>query len=128
MLAVDTNIVVRALADDDPIQSPRARALLIDQSVFVCTTVFLECEWALRRSLKDKSVVLATLRALAGMPNVTLEEPDRIRFALDATIRGFDFADALNLAAAGDCTAFVTFDRDLHQAATMLGGTPVREP
>jgi predicted nucleic-acid-binding protein len=42
MLAVDTNIVVRYLTDDDPVQSARARQVLDGQAVFLATTVLLE--------------------------------------------------------------------------------------
>ena len=39
MLAIDTNIVVRYLTGDHPEQSPKARALIDSEDVFVCTTV-----------------------------------------------------------------------------------------
>jgi len=42
MLAVDTNLIVRYLTRDDPEQAARARALINDLDVFVCTTVLLE--------------------------------------------------------------------------------------
>ena len=35
MLAVDTNLIVRYLAGDHPKQSPRARALIDGEPVFV---------------------------------------------------------------------------------------------
>jgi hypothetical protein len=35
MLAIDANVVVRYLADDHPIQSARARALIERKNVFV---------------------------------------------------------------------------------------------
>src|SRR5271165_3450212 len=48
MLAIDTNLVVRYLVGDDPGQAARARSLIDNNDVFVCTTVLLETEWVLR--------------------------------------------------------------------------------
>jgi predicted nucleic acid-binding protein len=48
MLAIDTNLIVRYLTGDHPEQSPKARALIDSEDVFVCTTVLLETEWVLR--------------------------------------------------------------------------------
>ncbi|HYE27577.1 MAG TPA: hypothetical protein VEA61_05010 [Allosphingosinicella sp.] len=54
----------------------------------------------------------------AGLPEVTLEDPRLAALALDRAGQGLDFADALHLAAARDCTAFLSFDRRLAKAAT----------
>lgn len=48
MRAIDTNVVVRYLTDDEPSQSARARAAIDVGEVFVSTTVLLESEWVLR--------------------------------------------------------------------------------
>ncbi len=44
MRAVDTNIVVRYLTGDDPAQSPRARALIDGEDIWLGLTVVLETE------------------------------------------------------------------------------------
>lgn len=44
MLAIDTNLVIRYLTNDHPKQSPRARALIDGEAVFVAVTVMLEVE------------------------------------------------------------------------------------
>ncbi len=41
---------------------------------------------------------------------------------------GMDFADALNLAQAGDCEAFVSFDARLAKAAKRAGADAVSSP
>jgi predicted nucleic acid-binding protein len=41
---------------------------------------------------------------------------------------GMDFADALHLAKASGCDAFVSFDRDFARAANRLGTVKVRAP
>lgn len=129
MLAIDTNVVVRLLAGDHPDQSARARELIERHMVLAPTTVVLESEWVLRGAYGlAKADVLAALRAFAGLPNVTLQEPDRVAAALKWADGGMDFADALHLAAAADCEAFVTFDQKMAKASEGLDTPAVREP
>jgi predicted nucleic acid-binding protein len=47
MLAIDTDVIVRYLTGDHPEQSPKARAVIDSEDVFVCTTVLLETEGVL---------------------------------------------------------------------------------
>ena len=129
MLAIDTNVVVRYLTGDDPDQSVRARRIVDGEAVFVTTTVLLETEWVLRGAYGYRGVRLAgALTAFAGLPTVTLEAPIVAAAALGALAQGVDFADALHLAGARDCAAFVTFDKAFAKAADGLGGVPVRTP
>jgi len=127
MLAIDTNVVVRYLTGDHPDQSARAKAIVDSQAVFVATTVLLEVEWVLRSARGYAPGRLAhALTAFAGLPTVTLEHPSRCAAALEAMASGRDFADALHLAAAQDCYAFVTFDVAFAKSAKGLGGVEVR--
>ena len=128
MRAIDTNILVLFLADDDAIQAEKARKLLAEHEVFVATTVLLETEWVLRGAYGlAKGDILAALRAFAGLPNVTLEDPLRAEKTLTWAAQGMDFADALHLAAAAGFEDFVTFDRRLAKAAADAEGRVVRE-
>ncbi len=127
MLAIDTNIVVRLITADDPGQAQAVRRLLETESVFVPTTVLLEAEWVLRSTYGlDKGSVVAVLAGFCALPNVTLGEPDRTTVALTWAKSGMDFADALHLAGADGCDAFVTFDRKLAKSADNPGAPPVR--
>lgn len=131
MLAIDTNLIVRYLTDDDPRQSAKARALIDGEAVFVATTVLLETEWVLRSAYGHSSAQLSmAFGAFAGLPNVTLEDSPLVAAALSWLGEGLDFADALHLGAASaqTCEAFVTFDRDLMKAGEELSGMPVRAP
>jgi predicted nucleic acid-binding protein len=129
MLAIDTNLIVRYLTGDHPKQSVRARKLIDGEDVFVCTTVLLETEWVLRCVYDYAAVRLATaLRAFAGLPHVTLEDAGAAAQALDWTEGGLDFADALHLAKAGECQAFISFDQRFARAANKLGTIRVRAP
>lgn len=128
MRAVDTNVVVRYLAGDDPDQAARARAVIDAGDVLLSTTVLLETEWVLRSVYGlDRVQAAAALAAFVGLPGVSVEDPARLAEALSHAKAGMDFADALHLAAAERCEALVTFDRRF--IALAAGGTvPVVEP
>jgi predicted nucleic-acid-binding protein len=129
VLAIDTNVIVCYLVGDDHDQFLRARRLLEREPVFVADTVLLECEWVLRSGYGfDARTIVEALRAFAGLPTVVLESPERAAAALTRREQGMDFADALHLAGAADCDAFLTFDRRLAKAATQLGAATVRAP
>ena len=99
------------------------------EDVFVGTTVLLETEWVLRSVYSfDSAQVCAALRAFAGLPRVSLEDPALVATALDRTAQGLDFADALHLGRAEDRGDFVTFDRRLIKAARAAGLGNVRVP
>jgi predicted nucleic-acid-binding protein len=120
--AIDTNVLVRFLTGDDARQSAKARAIVEAGEIYVATTVFLEAEWVLRSGYEFDAVRICTaFEAFAGLPGVTVEDPDRLALAISLALDGLDFADALHLGSAQDCEAFVTFDRKLAKAAKGLG-------
>ncbi len=51
MLAVDTNLVVRIVTNDDPDQALKTVELFEQGRVFIAKTVLLEVEWVLKFSL-----------------------------------------------------------------------------
>lgn len=121
MRAIDTNVIVRFLTADDPKQAQTARRVIEAGGIFVGTTVMLETEWVLRAGYAFTAAQIATgLRGLGGLAGVTIEEPGEIAQALDWMGEGMDFADALHLARAAHCDAFVTFDRKLARRAKGL--------
>jgi predicted nucleic acid-binding protein len=125
--AIDTNVLVRYLTGDHPDQSRKARALIDGGDIFVSITVFLESEWVLRSAYRlSPSAVRAALRAFAGLPGVTVENPTLLADALDRTDAGMDFADALHLGAAAHCDSLLTFDGKFVQTAPKCG-QPVEE-
>ncbi len=127
MLAIDTNILVRLVIDDDPRQATAARALLEEHQVLVASTVLLEAEWVFRSAYGlGPAEALASLKAICGLPAVILAEPDRVAAALAWASDGMDFADALHLAGSEGCDQFVTFDRKLARTAAAVGMPAVR--
>ena len=129
MLAIDTNLIVRYLVGDDAGHAVRARRLIDNNDVFVCTTVLLETEWVLR-SVYGFSVARCAraLSGFAGLPRVSLEDAAAAAMALGWMRQGMDFADGLHLAGAAGCEAFISFDRDFAKAANALGAIKVRAP
>lgn len=128
MLAIDTNVVVRFLAQDHPEQSAKANRLITSARVFVSLTVMLETEWVLRGVYGyEANRIVKALRAFVGMPHVTVRDAPVLAKALTWTERGMDFADALHLAQAGECEAFVTFDTRLAKAAKRVGAGEARQ-
>lgn len=129
MRAIDTNIVVRFLTADDEKQAQAARAAIAAGDIFVSLTVYLESEWVLRSGYSfDTEQIAAGLSGLAGLPGVFVEEPARLATAIDWMRGGMDFADALHLAKAADCTAFLSFDKKLAKAAKGRSSVPVETP
>jgi predicted nucleic-acid-binding protein len=121
MLAVDTNLIVRLLTNDDAAQTRRAVALFASEQIYLSKTVLLESEWVLRFSYELQSnIILQALRKLVGLPNVVLEQQREIAEALDGFEQGLDFADALHLAGSRRAGRFATFDKKLIKRAEKL--------
>lgn len=129
MRAIDTNLIVRYLTADHPEQSARARALIESEDVFISTTVLLETEWVLRSVYGyAPAQVAGALAAFGGLPRIVLEDAALAARALEWMGRGMDFADALHLAKAEGCEAFVSFDRRLAAIAGRVGAPKVEPP
>jgi predicted nucleic-acid-binding protein len=126
MIALDTNVVVRFLVNDDPAQFRRAHALIARGDIFIAPTVLLETEWVLRAGYRFRPPdIRRFLRALLGLPGVTTHDPIRIARALDSYDSGLDFADALHLALSDRADTFATFDALLiRRAASSPGPQP----
>jgi len=113
MTALDTNILVRVLTDDDPAQVHAARDLLASDDTFVVpVTVLLETGWVLEAVYElERPVVAGSLRDFLGLPSVEVERPPLIAEALRWYEDGLDFADAVHLALSQDADRLATFDR-----------------
>ena len=118
MRAIDTNVLVRALVQDDPAQSARAEGLLNEHKTYVPVTVVLELEWVLRsRYAFQPKVVAQAIMGIAALPNVVLGERTAVLAAAEKSARGWDFADALHHALSVGCDDFVTLDASLAKRA-----------
>ena len=123
MIAVDTNVLVRFITNDDAAQAKRARLLIEAGPVFVAKTVLLELEWVLRGAYGlDRLTILKALRGLLGLPALTAEDEFNVARAVEWFEAGLDFADALHLASSGQQRAFATFDQSMRKRASRAVG------
>jgi predicted nucleic-acid-binding protein len=122
MIALDTNVLVRFLVEDDRAQSAAAAALIEraigeDEPLFVADVVLCEVVWVLEFSYKvARSDVQTALTRLLHARHLTFTDADLLVRALAAFSAGKgDFADYVirEQAAAAGCTAVATFDRAL---------------
>ncbi|MEQ1557499.1 MAG: type II toxin-antitoxin system VapC family toxin [Methyloglobulus sp.] len=124
MIAFDTNLLVRAVVADDPVQVAIVQRLIMQDSVFISRTVLLETEWVLRSVyVKSRAEILGFFRALLEVDNTEVEDALEVGYALDWYAEGADFADALHLAVCGPAVLH-TFDKGFCKAAKELGLTP----
>jgi predicted nucleic-acid-binding protein len=129
VIAVDTNVLVRLVTNDDPVQSPRAARLFVKEDVFVSLTVLLEVEWVLRGAYElPPPAIQNAFERLVSVPSVTVEAAAAVARALTWFAGGMDFADALHLASsATSVTGFHTFDKALARRAGKLANAPAVE-
>jgi len=107
MAALDTNVLVRYLVQDEARQGAAARRLIrgaveAGGALFVPFTVVLELEWVLRSSFGfDKAGVLQALFGLLGSFELVFESEGSVEAALGHYADGSaDFADCLHAALA----------------------------
>jgi predicted nucleic-acid-binding protein len=116
---LDTNILVRFFAKDDPLQTPKARAVLSSLTTaepgWVGVAVILELVWVMTSTLGvGRDAVAQILAALLTRETIVVERAETIEKALQRYRRGrADFADCLiaSSAKAAGCSRTVTFDR-----------------
>ena len=129
MVAVDTNIIVRFLTQDDELQYQKSLEIFQTQNVFIPDTVILETEWVLRFAYRFKPVeICEALRKLFGLPNVHLNNVNLVAQSLQWYEAGLDLADAFHLANSQNHTQFYTFDDKFIKRAKGLTTCEVQQP
>ena len=132
MPALDTNVLVRYVVQDDSGQLAAAKRLIgrcvaEGQSLFVPVTVTLELEWVLRANFGYvKDDVLQALSNLFSAAELTFESERALEVALQLYREGSaDYADCLHIALATEAgeQPLWTFDKG---AAKVIGGQPLR--
>ena len=120
MIGLDTNILVRYLAQDDPVQSAKAtelieRRLSEENPGFVSIVAMVETAWVLDRAygLADDEIAAAIERTLQA-DVLVVEDEQEVFAAMIALKEGHgSFADALigGLGGRAGCTHTLTFEK-----------------
>ena len=125
MIALDTNVVVRALTGDHPEQARCAARLFESAALWLPKTVVLEAAWVLKKGYGfDPETVNDALRKLIGLPNLQAEDAPAVIQALDWNLAGLDLADALHMASSRQAERLVTFDRAFARRASRRSLAP----
>ncbi len=113
MRAVDTNVVLRFIAEDDPAQTPVALDVF-STSVYLSLGVLMEAEWVLRSRYRwSRTRIVEALDMLVQLETVVVDEPGLVRWSLARYAAGGDLPDMLHLVAARNATMFLTFDKQI---------------
>lgn len=120
MIGLDTNILVRYLTQDDPVQSAKAtdileRRLTRKNLGFVSVVVIVETVWVLDRAYGvTAQEIAAALERLLQVDVLMVEDEQAVFTAMIALKQGrASFADALiaELGLRAGCTRTLTFDQ-----------------
>ena len=101
MQAFDTNVVVRLVLGDDPIQADLAtacwRKALAQGDVYLSQVVLVEMVWVLSFSAKfERERIVTELHRLTAMERVVIEDESIVLQAIECYQRSSaDFADCL---------------------------------
>ncbi|MCB9543689.1 MAG: type II toxin-antitoxin system VapC family toxin [Myxococcales bacterium] len=122
MIGLDTNVLVRYLADDDPEQSGRAAALIEGaadrgEALYLSGVVLCEVVWVLRGPYKrGREEIAGALDLVLRSAAFVIEDLDLTRRAWERyAAGGADFADYLiaEKSLSAGCDRVATFDRKL---------------
>lgn len=128
MIGLDTNVLVRYLAQDDAIQSPKSTLLIESLSVekpgFVPLIVIVELVWVLSSAYgSTREEIIEVLHNLLRTRELRIEQAETIAAALRIYQRSkADFADCLieRTALRAGCKAVMTFDKIAAKSCEML--------
>ena len=120
MIGLDTNVLVRYLAQDDPVQSPKATEIIEERLTeqdpgFISVVAMAETVWVLERLYQLSNIDIATaIERMLQADVFVVESEQEVFTAMIALKEGHSaFADALigALGAKAGCTSTITFDR-----------------
>jgi predicted nucleic-acid-binding protein len=120
MIGLDTNVLVRYLTQDDPIQSTKAaavfeRSLSAKNPGFVSIVAMVEMVWVLDRAYGlDAQKIAAVIERMLQASELVVENEQEVFTAMMALKKGHgSFADAMiaELGAKAGCSRTLTFDQ-----------------
>lgn len=123
-IAVDTNILLRALVDDDERQSPKAVALMrAAESIAITLPTFCELAWVLERTYRrSRSEIAEAIQKLIDSA-VVVTDIEAVSVGIRTLLDGGDFADGVIAYEGGRLGAeqFATFDRKAAELISRQG-------
>lgn len=131
MIAIDTNVLVRFLVNDDAEQAAAARELMAAASrqapVFLCREVVVETVWVLERAYRfSRARIADMLVELTAADGLVIEAADDVAEAAAGYRRGgVGFSDLMILAACRRSEAQPLFTFDQQFAALDGAALPV---
>ena len=128
MIGLDTNVILRYIMQDDPVQARQATALIESLTAgepgFIPLIVLVEMVWVLFSAYRlNRHQVAQVLEQLAQLKEIRLDSTDLVLKALRIFKAGSaDFSDCLieRIAANQGCQKTVTFDIAAAKSAGMV--------
>ena len=131
MIGIDTNVLVRYLVQDDPVQAVQSTTLIEQQCSlsspgYLSNIVLCELVWVLIGAYKyDKKLVVKVLERLVVTVEFSIENKGVVNKAInDYKVGNADFSDYLivNSNQQAGCSKTYTFDKKLlqHKEANSL--------
>lgn len=119
MIGLDTNVLVRYLTQDDPVQSPIAsrcvESLSVNTPGYICIVTLIEIVWVLKRcyaaSIEEIAGVIETIMRTK---EIIVENPEIVWKSLRSfRAGGVDFSDCviMHSCSVAGCQEVVTFDK-----------------
>ena len=117
MIALDTNVLVRYLVEDDPVQAHAARTFIEtklsdDTPGFVSLSVLCELVWTLGHAYRfSRNAITGVIEALLESRQIEIERASVVALAIGDDRA--DLTDAIihEVGRANGCDRTVTFDR-----------------
>ena len=131
MIGLDTNVLVRYIAQDDPKQTAMAVQLIENECSearpgFVTAVALAELVWVLEECYRSaKAEIIAVLQRILRTRQLVVEEAEIVWKAMRLfEASRSDFADCLidRIGAGHECAYTATFDRDAARAGMRLIG------
>jgi predicted nucleic-acid-binding protein len=108
MISADTNILVRAVLDDDPNESLFAKRFLKksanEKKLFLSSYALLEMVWVLKVKKRTRKEIYESLLDLLDSPGIVIGQREVVVAAVEKYMKGkADFGDYLILAEGEAC-------------------------
>ena len=125
MIALDTNILLRYILNDNKTLSPLAKSLIDTRDCFVPLLALAEAGYVLQSFFKaSRQEMLGFAQVLLETPRLAFENEERLPAALAGFKEGIDWFDAMLWASCPPGHTLATLDRKFASGAARLRWQP----